>query len=177
MAFKVHGSLAPWGGGLLRRDIVANSVVLTQLDSVIADTDGFVALSATGNAILGHAVNPMTNDELGHNTTGVAGAEIGSFVGTFTHASDNETVAKHKAELDISMFTLYAVDPATGTFGTTTAGSGQLGVYFDLTDEDSMDETSVTDATAQYHSWGTHPDGTTNQAIVNIFESSVFTAV
>lgn len=175
MAFSLYSSLVPYGGPVLRREILANSTTFTQLDAVVFDTDGFVALGTAGAALAGHVMALGTDKGVGLNTTGASGAEIGSFVGTFTTASDNETVAKVRGEIDISQFTLYAGTPAAGTFGTTTSGSGELGVYFDLSDEQSLDETSVTDSTAQYHSWGTNPDGS-NEAIVNIFESSVFSA-
>ena len=176
MAFAKFGSLLPFGGPVLRKEIVANSVTLTAMDAVIIDTDGFVALGTAGAAIFGHAVQAVTFSDVGHNTTGVAGADIGSFVGTFTHASDNETVAQNKAEIDISQFTLYSAE--TDANLDVTAGTSQLDIHFDLIDEDTLDESTGADTTAQYHSFGADPDtSVSDRAIVNVFESSVFNSV
>ena len=173
MSFIKTGSLVPFGGPILRREILANSITVTQNDSVKIDTDGFVALGTAGKSVFGHVVGIGTNLGVGLNTTGVAGAEMGSFVGTFLTASDNETVAKVRAEVDMSQFTLYSGSAAAGTFGTTTAGSGEMGAKFDLSDEDDLDETSIVLTTAQYVSFGLNPNGT-NTVIVNILEHQFF---
>src|SRR3990167_6612076 len=173
MSFKKDGSLVPYGGPILRREILANSITVTELDSVKVDTDCFVALGTAGKSVFGHVMGIGTDRGVGLNTTGVAGAEIGSFVGTFATASDNETVGKVRAEVDLSQFTTYSATPAAGTFGTTTAGSGEMGAKFDLSDEDDLDETSIVLTTAQYVSFGTNPDGT-NTVIVNILEHQFF---
>src|SRR3990167_7106165 len=117
MSFIKAGSLVPFGGPILRREILANSITVTVNDSVKADTDGFVALGTAGKSVLGHVMGIGTNLGVGVNTTGVAGAEMGSFVGTFATASDNETVAKVKVECDVSKQTLYSAeeDVAIGT--------------------------------------------------------------
>jgi len=177
MAFSKFGSLVPYGGPVLRREIIANSQTMTQLDAVKVDTDGFIIPATAGAGFFGFMVGVGTDKGVGLNTTGAAGAEMGSFVGTFTTASDNETVAKVRAEIDISQNSLYLGTPAAGSFLTpTTAGSDELDTYFDLSDEESIDETSVADTTAQLHSFGLDPAGS-NAIVVNIFESSVFTAV
>lgn len=173
MAFKKAGSLVPFGGPIIRREILANSITVTVMDSVKVDTNGFVALGTAGKSVYGHVMGIGTNTGVGLNTTGVAGAEMGSFVGTFLTASDNQTVGKVRAEVDLSQFSLYSGSAAAGTFGTTTAGSGEYGAHFDLSDEDDLDETSIVLTTAQYLSHGVNPDGT-NTVIVNIFESQVF---
>ena len=139
MAFSQYGSLVPYGGPVLRREILANSITTTVLDSVKVDTDGFIALGTAGASVFGHVLNIGTDSGVGVNTTGVAGAAMGSFVGTFATASDNETVAKVRGEIDMSQMTIYRATPAAGTFGTTTAGSGEMGAKFDLSDEDEMD--------------------------------------
>ncbi len=173
MSFIKVGSLVPFGGPILRREILANSITVTAMDSVKVDTDGFVALGTAGESVFGHVMGIGTNQGVGLNTTGVAGAEMGSFVGTFLTASDNETVAKVRAEVDMSQFTLYSGSAAAGTFGTTTAGSGEMGAKFDLSDEDDLDETSIVVTTAQYVSYGLNPDGT-NTVVVNILEHQFF---
>lgn len=176
MAFRPEGSLVPYGGPVLRSEILANSITVTDWDATKIDTDGFVILGTATAYVFGHVTDLVTNKGVGLNTTGASGAEIGSFVGTFTTASDNETVGNVRAVIDISQFTIYhSGSPASGTFGTTTAGSGELGVGFDLSDEDSIDETSVviqSGGTAQYFSWGKVSGE--NAITMNIQESQVF---
>ena len=172
MAFTLTRSLVPYGGPILRREILANSITVTVLDSVKIDTDGFIALGTAGKSVFGHVMGIGTNKGVGLNTTGVAGAEMGSFVGTFLTASDNETVANVRGEIDVSQMTIYdSGAPAAGTFGTTTTASEDLGSKFDLSDEESIDETSIVVTTAQYVSWGKNSG---NSIDVNIFESQVF---
>lgn len=173
MAITKFGSLVPYGGPVIRREILASSITVTVSDSVTVDTSGFIALGTAGTTVFGHVMQIGTNKGVGLETTGIAGAETGSFVGTFLTASDNEAVGKVRGEIDASQMTLYAADPATGIFGTTTGGSEELGTYFNLTNEESIDETTVSDATQQYFSWGLHP-AVSNQIVVNIFESQVF---
>lgn len=173
MAMIPIGSLVPYGGPVLRSEIVTNSVVVTVHDSV-QFTSGFVALGTTGNLVLGHVVGNRTDKGMGHSTTGVAGAALGSYVGTFTHTSDNQTVANDRAEVDISMATLYTseVDVAIAT----TSGSELAARKFDIADEDTLDEsTGSSTTTGQYNSWGLDPADST-QVIVNIQESQIFGA-
>lgn len=170
MAIIPFGSLVPYGGPVLRSEIVTNSVVATVHDSV-KFASGFVALGTAGVVVLGHITGLGTSGNIGHSTTGVAGAALGSFVGTFTHTSDNQTVAKDVAEIDISMATLYTAE-VDATIGSTT-GSDLAGYRMDLIDEDTLDESTAATSTAQYNTWGLDP-GDSTQAIVNIYESSVF---
>ena len=174
MAIIPFGSLVPYGGPVLRSEIVTNSIVVTVNDSV-QFTSGFVALGTAGSLVLGHVTGLATSGNVGHSTTGVAGAALGSYVGTFTHTSDNQTVAKDVAEVDISMATLYdaEVDVAIATTG----GSELAARRFDLIDEDTLDEsTGSSTTTGQYNSWGLNPSDST-QIIVNIYESQVFGSV
>lgn len=173
MSFVKMSSLVPYGGPILRSEILANTITVTEMDSVKVDTDGFIALGTAGKSVFGHVMGISTNTGVGLNTTGAAGAAIGSFVGTFLTASDNETVGKVRAMIDMSQYTTYSATAATGTFGTTTAGSGEMGAKFDLSDEDDLDETSIVLTSAQYVSYGTNPDGS-NTVIVNILEHQFF---
>jgi len=170
MAFSVIGSLVPYGGPVLRKDILANSITATVMDSV-KYASGFVALGTTGASVLGHINGIVTQYGVGLNTSGAAGAGIGSFMGAFTTASDNQTVAKVAAEIDVSQFTLYSaeVDAAIGT----TTGSNLAGYRMDLADEDTLDESTAATTTAQYATWGVDPANTA-QAVVHVFESQVF---
>ena len=170
MAILVHGTLTPYGGPVLRKQIVTNSVVVTVGDSVKL-ASGFIALGTTGVLVFGHALGLQTDKGVGHNTTGVAGAGVGSFVGTFTHTSDNQTVAKDRAEVDVSMMTLYTAELDADIASNT--GSDLPGFRMDLADEDTLSESSVITGTAQYNTWGADPADAT-QAIVNIYESQVF---
>lgn len=170
MAFKQIGSLNPHGAPVLRREILANSITAVVNDSVKL-ASGFVALGTAGAAVFGHVVAIGTNKGVGLNTTGVAGAEMGSFVNSYLTASDNQTVGKVRADIDISKFTLYSaeVDAAIGT----TTGSNLAGYRMDLVDEDTLDESTAATTTAQYNTWGVDPANSA-QAVVNVFESQVF---
>lgn len=170
MAFKVAGTLNPHGGPVIKRMIIANSITVVELDSLKL-ASGFAALGTAGALVFGHAMALSARQGAGLETTGVAGAETGSYAGSFATASDNQTVAKVKAECDISKYTLYS-EPTSGTIGTTT-GSNLAGYRMDLTDEDTLDETSSTTSSAQYATWGVDPLNSSN-AIVNIYESQVF---
>ena len=170
MAILNHNTLTPNGAPVLRRTIITNSVVTVVNDSYKL-ASGFGALGTAGTSVLGHVTGISTLDQVGVNTTGVAGAEMGSFVGSYTAAADNQTVAQVKAEVDISKDTLYSaeVDVAIGT----TTGSDLDGYFMDLADEDTLDESTAATTAAQYGTWGTDPNDSA-RAIVNIFESSVY---
>lgn len=172
MAFKANGTKEPFGGPVLRSQIIANSAAVVEMDSMKA-ASGFVTINTAGVAVFGHAVAIATSKGVGQNTTGVAGAAIGSFVGAFTVPSDNQTVAKNKAVCDISKQTQYSaeLDAAIGT----TTGSNLLGYYIDIVDEDTLDEDTAATSAAQYFIWGVDPLDAT-KAVVSIYESSVYGA-
>lgn len=170
MAFQAHGTLRTNGAPVLRREILANSITAVVMDSVKISS-GFVALGTTGALVFGHINEMGTNGGVGLNTTGAAGAAVGSYAGTFTTASDNQTVAKVRADIDISKETLYSAE-VDATIGTTT-GSNLAGYKMDLTDEDTLDESTAATTTAQYNTWGVDPNNSA-RAIVNIYESQVF---
>lgn len=170
MAFQSKGTFAPWGAPVLVRRTLANSITVTELDSVKV-ASGFLALGTTGALVFGHVYSISTNKGVGVESTGAAGASFGSFVGTFLTASDNQTVAMNKAECDISKYSLYSAeeDAAIGT----TTGSNLAGYTQDLADEDTLDESTAVTTTGQYMGHGVDPNNSA-QAIVNIFESQVF---
>lgn len=170
MAFKQIGSLNPHGAPVLRREVITNSVVSTLADSVKL-ASGFVALGTAGAAVFGHVVGHATANEVGPSTTGAAGAAMGSYLGTYTAASDNQTVGMVTAVCDISKNTLYSAE-VDATIGSTT-GSNLAGYRMDLVDEDTLDEDSAATTSAQYNTWGTDPSDS-SKAVVNIFESQVF---
>lgn len=170
MAIIAKGTLLPHGAPVIRRETLANSITVVESDSVKL-ASGFAALGTAGALVFGHVTAISTRTGIGLLTSGAAGAGMGSYLGTFTTASDNQTVAKVKAEVDISKFTLYSAELSAAIGGTT--GSNLSGYKLDLSDEDTLDETSATTSTAQYNNWGVAPDNSAN-AYVNIYESQVF---
>jgi hypothetical protein len=170
MAFLQRGTMLPHGAPVLRSEILANSITVTENDSVKA-ASGFIALGTAGALVFGHVVGIANDKGVGLNTTGVAGAEVGSFAGTFATASDNQTVAKVRAIVDVSKYTLYSAE-LSAAIGTTT-GSNLIGYRMDLSDEDTLDESTATTSTAQYGTFGVDSRNSA-QAIVNIYESQVF---
>jgi len=172
MAFKRQGTLNPHGAPVLVRRTIANSTEVTVNDSMRMN-GGFADLGDATTNVLGHAVGISTKGGVGVSTDGSTGAEMGSFSGTFTSASDNQTVSQVKVELDISQDSLHSAE-VNDTLGTTT-GSDEDGSYFDLADEDTLDESSYSATAAQYHAHKADPQDST-RLIVNIFESSVFGA-
>lgn len=171
MAFYKTSSLDSHGAPILTRVTLTNSLAIVELDSVKISS-GFVDLGTAGAAVFGHATNFAKNDGSPITTTGAAGASEGSYAGTFTAASDNQTVAQVKAIIDVSKQTLYSAE-VSQAIGTTT-GSNLVNYNMDLSDENTLDETSATTSTAQYHNFmGTDPYNSA-RAVVNIKESSVF---
>lgn len=170
MAFNKIGSLVPYGGPILRHEILANSITVVQFDSV-KFASGFAALGTAGASVLGHVVGIETNLGVGVNTTGAAGAEMGSFVGTFATASDNQTVANVRGIIDVSQMTIYSAE-VDATIGTTT-GSNLRGYRMDLVDANTLDESTAVTTTAQYATLGLDPTDTARSACY-IFESQIF---
>ena len=167
MASSVHGTLRSGGAPILRREILANSITVSVYDSVIA-TSGFIALGTTGTLLAGWVQGIGTNKGVGVSSTGIAGAEMGSFVGTFATASDNQTVAKVRAELDISKETIMSMTPDAAI--ATTTGSNLIGYHTDIADEDQTDESTAATTTAQLTIWGVDPQVASNH-LVSIYES------
>lgn len=169
MAFKTAGTLGD-AAPIKLAIIATNSIVVTELDAIIVTSD-FAALGTAGVSLYGHVTGIRTDSGVGLNTTGVAGATMGSYAGTYTFASDNQTVAKSRVEVDISKMTLYSAE-VDDTIGTTT-GSDLRNYFMDLVDEDTLDESTAATTACQYATQGVDPDNTA-KAIVNIYESNIF---
>jgi hypothetical protein len=168
---KKVGSLDSHGAPVIRREVVANSITIAELDSVKL-ASGFVALGTAGALVFGHALSLSTRNQVGLLTTGVAGAEMGSYVGTYLTASDNQTVGFVTADCDISKTSLYSITP-DAAIGTTT-GSNLVGYKTDIADEDNIDEdTAHATTSSQYFVWGVDPELTSN-GVYSIYESQVF---
>lgn len=170
MAFTKNGTLSPYGAPVKKNMIITNSITVTEMDSVKLSS-GFIALGTAGALVFGHVLAIGTAKGVGLNTSGAAGASMGSYVNTFLTSSTNQTVAMVKAECDISKFSLYSAELSAAAGGTT--GSNLAGYRLDLTDEDTLDETSAVTTTAQYNNWGLDPANSA-RIIVNIYESQVF---
>lgn len=170
MAFKQVGSVGGEEAPILRRETLANSITSILGQALIA-TSGFAALGTTGTLILGHLRAHSTLLGVGLNTTGAAGAEMGTYVGTYLTASDNQTVGKVKAEIDISKETMYSADPDVAI--ATTTGSNLVGYHTDIADASLTDESTAATTTAQYFIWGVDANDSGNQ-VVSIYESVVF---
>lgn len=170
MAFVTVGTLRSYGAPVLRREILTNSITVTVEDSLKV-TSGFPTLGTAGVIVFGHVIGIGTDKGVGLNTTGVAGAAMGSFTNTFLTASDNQTVGKVRADIDVSIETMRSSELSAAIAGTT--GSNLLGYYLDLTDEDTLDETSAVTGTAQYFNWGVDPLNAA-RIITTVHESMVF---
>lgn len=170
MAFKAKGSLNPEGAPILFKSIITDDVV-SEVNDSMKQVLGFASLGTAGVLVAGHVVAHVDDKGLGLNTTGVAGAEMGSYVNSWTASATNETVAKVAAQLDISKSTIYSVDP-DATIGTT-AGSNLCGYKTDLATEVTTDESTAAATTAQYNILGVDADDTGNQ-LVHIYESNFF---
>lgn len=169
MAFNQIGSLSPFGAPVIQRKVIANSLALGVGDSVKL-ASGFIAAGTAGALVYGHCLEFGTNKGMPVSSTGVAGAAFGSYVGAYTTASDNQTVAMVRADVDISKLTLWSGE-MSAAIGTTT-GSNLSGYFLDLTDKDTLNEGSAATTTCQYATDGVDPRNTA-QAAVLIFESQI----
>lgn len=174
MAFTKFGSLLSNSAPVLKKFTISNSITVTPFASVVL-TSGFIALSTSStHVILGQVDAIQTFAGIGEITTGVAGASIGTFLGTYLTASDNQTNAKVSALVDVSKFTLYSV-LSNATLGTTT-GSNLPGYYTALADSKSTSESSASTSSTNtgYVIWGVDPLNSTTNQIVSIYNSQVF---
>lgn len=161
MAFKPNGSLNPHGAPILRQEVITDSAT-TAVNDGIKMVSGFATRNTVGVLVAGHVTAHVSDKGVGLNTTGAAGAAIGSYVGTFAAASDNETVDQVAVVLDISKATTYSVDP-DAAIGTTT-GSDLSGYFTDATHA-VTDESTAATTTAQYGILGVDPEDSGNQRV------------
>lgn len=163
------GSLCSTGPILVDR-IVANSVTMG-IGFSVKTASGFAALGTTGARVLGHVESLIGTDGLTPVKDGTLLQNPGA---TLAVASDNQTVAQIRVRVDVDTNSLYSaeLDAAVGTT-TTAGGSGVAGKTFDLVDEDTLDESTVAETTAQYYSHGIDRNNTA-QVVVNILESEIF---
>lgn len=178
--FKKIGSIAEFNGPVLVDRVLKNSITVAVMDSV-KTASGFVLLGTTGARVLGHVESIVGQDGL---TPVKDGTYLGNFASTYATASDNQTVAQIRARVDVSTYSLYSaeLDAAAGT----TTGSNLGGVYFNIVDEDTLDESTVVESlfsltegtpnvvsVMQYYSLGLDRNKTT-QVVAKITNSEVF---
>jgi len=91
-------------------------------------------------------------------------------------ASDNETVDLVAAKVETSKFAIYSAD-VDGTMNTTSS-SNKAGGWVDMTDKDSVDETTHTRTITtggQMKNWGVDPEDS-SRMLVSINESEAWDA-
>ncbi|MFW9881116.1 MAG: hypothetical protein ACFFG0_49265, partial [Candidatus Thorarchaeota archaeon] len=99
--------MSPYGAPVQVQRILTNSEAFT-INYSVKLASGFITAGTAGALVFGHVIGLGTYKGMPLLTTGVAGSEIGSFVGSYTAASDNQTVAKATALCDISKSTLWS---------------------------------------------------------------------
>lgn len=173
--FIKAGSLKSNAAPVLKKAIIGNNVVAVT-NNGYKISSGFAALGTATALVFGHADAIETFAGVGQVTTGAAGSLPGSYLGTWTAASNNQTVDKVSILADISKDTLYSVTPST-TIATTT-GSNLLGYFTQAEATQTIETTAVTTASfaattiSQYAIWGVDPQRSTNQ-LVAIYVSQV----
>lgn len=134
------GSVLRHGKPELREFLINGSAVVTVGDfAKVSGTAGedSIAPAAAGDRLAGVIVDIHTADGRTPSSNGAGGA----FVDTYTAASDNETVAKVKVLVNVSTDCIYSGE-ASATPGTTT-GSNKAGYTLDISDEDTIDESTA----------------------------------
>lgn len=150
-------------------EIIANSQTLRVGEAVSIDTDGFVVTCPAGSAVYG-VVQGFTGPTGEVPTTNGAGGDFDPY-GDFAVASDNETVAKYKAQIQISKKAIYSA-AADDTLGTTT-GSDLRGYKMDhIAGALTLDENTATTGSAQWVSHGIDPEDST-RVLVSIYEHAL----
>lgn len=174
------GCLGMSEGPLLLDRIITNSQAIAVGDSV-KTVVGFITRGTVGARVLGHVESLIGKDGL---TPVKDGTYLGNIGETYTASASNQTVALVSARIDIDTRSLYTCELSAAA-GTTT-GSNLPGKYFNLTDQDTLNESTVTETRLtltegtpntmtimQYYSHGLDRNFTT-QVISNIVYSEVF---
>lgn len=164
MAFKVSGTHDVSFGPILRKNVLNNSLATTVGDAV-SISSGVLVAATNATVLLGNIVAHLDANGLPLNTTGAAGAVIGSYAGTFTTASDNTTVAQVVAKLDVSKMTIWEADEDEAVADTT------IYTKFVVATKSTIDGSS-TSTTGQYVHVGA--GSTSTKGLYNIFTSAIF---
>ncbi len=165
MSFKFVRNLKGCGAPVLERVIIDNSDVISIGEMVKAYLAGNAEAAVADRPLLGVVHDIQTKD--GRAPTWDAGT-----TDTVTVASDNETVGLIACLVDCDRDSIYSAT-VTGTIGTTNTSS-KIGVSIDITDSQSVAETTaVRNAQGQMYGWGTDPNSSTRM-LVSIMESERF---
>ena len=124
----------------------ANSVEFKVGDAVLWDTDGFIKLATAGVKVLGIVEAVVDKNGI------VIEPDAASTPTTYTMESDNETVDQKRIQIDVSPDSLYKND-SSGSLSRTL-----IGQFFDLTDEDQIDQGTASDTAGQFQLIRLDPD-------------------
>lgn len=150
----------------LVKKIIANSQVLQVGEAVRIDDDGFIVTCPTGSTVYG-VVQGIVGPKGEVLRSNGAGADFDTN-GSYTAASDNETVAQISVLIDTSKLAQYSA-PMDATPGTTT-GSNLPGYRMDhVSGGLTLDESTAVTSAAQWVSLGLDPEDST-RVLVQIFE-------
>jgi len=169
--FQFKRNLAGHTTGMQMSYTIENSATLTVGDAVRAsyDTttaDGAVEPVTAGATILGFivAITDRQGVDLENSRLTLSTGAWTESTKTFVAGSDNETVDKVKAVVDIDPFSVWSAQPDAAIGTTTSSGSSdQLGSYTDLVDKDQPDENnggSAFNTKAQLFIHGRDPENT-----------------
>lgn len=125
--------------------IIDNSDTITLGDAIMINTDGHAVVATAGEEVAGIAACVVSKN-------GISIDPDSGKTDTWTVDSDNETVDMCKVGLIVSPFALFSND-SSGTLATT-----NLMQFFDLTDEDTIDQGSASDTGGQFQLVGLDPD-------------------
>lgn len=167
-------NLAGRTSGIFRKMIIANSKTVT-IGDFVHTAAGFLDIAATGETLLGVVVGVVDANGIGLDNTKVSlDGTWTSSTHTYAAASDNQTVLKVCALVDVDPFSVWSCEP-DATIGTTT-GSNLAGYYTDLADEDEIDESTAHVTTkSQLYIWGVDPEDST-RGLYSIAEHEIWAA-
>ncbi len=161
MSFILHGTIDNNFGPILKKVILANSLATSRGDAVRVDAGVLKAPTAT--VVLGHIVQHVTADGTPLINDGAGSIE---YNGTYTTASDNETVAKVAAQIDMSKMTTY-----TGDVDADIPADSLLFTRLNLKDKDEL---TATGAPVSGGTYALHSKVATRKAVVSIAVSQLF---
>jgi hypothetical protein len=127
--------------------IIDNSDTITIGDAVMLNSDGHIVVATSTEEILG-----IVQGVVSYNAHLPIDADSGT-TDTYTVDSDNETVDMVQAAVIMDKYALFSTD-SSGTLATT-----NLMQFFDLTDEDTINQGSASDTTGQFQLISLDPDG------------------
>jgi len=167
---------------MIQRVILDNDERVYIGDPVKKLASGHAEQAAAAGSIFGHVLDIVdkNNNSMFGSTPSYTGAVTISgspSSGYVTVATDNETVDKIAALVDVSPFTIYSA-PITGTMNTTdtsSAGGGWVDIAvstYVITIDETTHTRTITNG-GQYYNWGVDPDDSTRM-LVSISESEPF---